>query len=207
MPAAFLPARHWSNRNDRFSVRAALSDERGCRRDIRSNGWIELRSSRLRKPVRQKKPVFFVRCGSLEIRNFTRHQFARVGSGPDVFADALAPSRSGSARPYRSQDISRKHRRFEPHSSLRVAFTRCLDGYPFAKAARLTDGGFRGNAPPDRPFLNSPSLSTGWPFTSNSSRSLNRPSNCLAMIARYAGQRRREALNCGRGPRAGRSGQ
>src|SRR6266480_4263949 len=43
--------------------RTALVDERGCRRDIRSNGWIDVSNSS--KTVRQKKSVFFVRCGSL----------------------------------------------------------------------------------------------------------------------------------------------
>jgi hypothetical protein len=69
-----MPARHTSLRDvpllEAVSTPAALVDERGCRRDIRSNGWIVLsKSSLLRKPVRQKKPVFFVRCGSL-VRNF-----------------------------------------------------------------------------------------------------------------------------------------
>ena len=64
-----MPARHKSLRTICFSkqilIRTALVDERGCRRDIRSNGRIDLsKSSLFRKPVRQKKLVFFVRCGS-----------------------------------------------------------------------------------------------------------------------------------------------
>src|ERR1700722_2841945 len=45
--------------------RKARVDERGCRRDIRSNGRIAVSRSSLREnPIRQKKQVFFVRCGS-----------------------------------------------------------------------------------------------------------------------------------------------
>ena len=74
-----MPARHESLQNDLLLEadfrQLALVDERGCRRDIRSNGWIDLSGSSLsRKPVRQKKQVFFVRCGSLELRNFTGPQ-------------------------------------------------------------------------------------------------------------------------------------
>jgi hypothetical protein len=69
-----MPARHTSLQDipllGAVFNPAALVDERGCRRDIRSNGWIVLSGSLLfRKPVRQKKLVFFVRCGSL-VRNF-----------------------------------------------------------------------------------------------------------------------------------------
>ena len=42
----------------------------------------------MRKPVRQKKQVFFARCGSLRVRNFTG-KIGQVKSDPDVFADAL----------------------------------------------------------------------------------------------------------------------
>jgi hypothetical protein len=42
-----------------------------------------------RNPVRQKKQVFFVRCGSL-VRSFIGLK-PKVKSGPDVFADALVP--------------------------------------------------------------------------------------------------------------------
>jgi len=42
------------------------------------------------KPVRQKKQVFFVRCGST-VRNFTGAETPIVKSDPDVFADALVP--------------------------------------------------------------------------------------------------------------------
>ena len=91
-----MPARHTSLQDDLLSRsdlnRMALVDERGCRRDIRSNGWIVFRKSSLfQEPVRQKKQVFFVRCGSLELRNFTGPK-ARSKSGPDVFADALVPT-------------------------------------------------------------------------------------------------------------------
>jgi hypothetical protein len=44
------------------------------------------------KPVRQKKQVFFVRCGSLRSA-ISPGPKARLKSGPDVFADALVPFR------------------------------------------------------------------------------------------------------------------
>jgi hypothetical protein len=44
------------------------------------------------KPVRQKKQVFFVRCGSLRSA-ISPGRKARLRSGPDVFADALVPFR------------------------------------------------------------------------------------------------------------------
>jgi hypothetical protein len=50
------------------------------------------KSSLLVKPVWQKKQAFFVRCGSLGIRNFTGAPKPHVRSGPDVFADALVPN-------------------------------------------------------------------------------------------------------------------
>jgi len=43
----------------------------------------------LSKTIRQKKQVFFVRCGSSDPQ-FHRAK-ARLKSGPDVFADALVP--------------------------------------------------------------------------------------------------------------------
>jgi hypothetical protein len=48
------------------------------------------------KPVRQKKQVFFVRCGSV-VRNFIGLQSRKVKSAPDVFADALVRSASAAA--------------------------------------------------------------------------------------------------------------
>jgi hypothetical protein len=70
-----MPARHTSPRyglltKSRFQ-QVALVDERGCRRDIRSTAGSHFAwASPFRTTVRQKKQVFFVRCGSL-IRNFT----------------------------------------------------------------------------------------------------------------------------------------
>jgi hypothetical protein len=75
---------------------AAPVDERGCRRDIRSNGWIVVRGVRSGKPVRQKKQVFFVRCGSV-VRNFIGLPSRKMKSDPDVFADALVRIASAAA--------------------------------------------------------------------------------------------------------------
>jgi hypothetical protein len=68
----------------------ALVDERGCRRDIRSNGWIDFRESSLsqnRSGRRNKVSSFGAEA---LLRNFTGPK-ARLKSGPDVFADALVP--------------------------------------------------------------------------------------------------------------------
>jgi hypothetical protein len=90
-----MPARHTSLQDipllEAVSNPAALVDERGCRRDIRSNGWIVL----------SKEFALF------ENRSGRRNQFSSFGadlwsaissgstpcmkSGPDVFADALVP--------------------------------------------------------------------------------------------------------------------
>ena len=90
-----MPARHKSLQDDLLLEadfnRTALVDERGCRRDIRSNGWIvSFEEFASRKPFRQKKQVFFVRCGS-QGPQFHRAARPSVKSGPDVFADALVP--------------------------------------------------------------------------------------------------------------------
>ena len=70
---------------------AALVDERGCRRDIRSNGRTAVfdRACSFRKPVRQKKEVFFIGADP-KVRNFTG-ALRQLRFGPDVFADALVP--------------------------------------------------------------------------------------------------------------------
>jgi hypothetical protein len=89
-----MPARHTSLQNDllpksRFEP-AALVDERGCRRDIRSNGWIvfpkEFALSENRSGRRNKFSSFGADpCDP----QFHRRSNAQVKSGPDVFADAL----------------------------------------------------------------------------------------------------------------------
>jgi hypothetical protein len=90
-----MPARHKSLRDgllleSRFHLKA-LVDERGCRRDIRSNGWIVFSKASVfsdADPAEEK--FFFARCGTLKLRNFTGRSFGlEVKSGPDVFADAL----------------------------------------------------------------------------------------------------------------------
>lgn len=84
-----MPARHWSPQREfasaDFNVRA-LIDERGCRRDIRSTAGSYFDE----KPVRQKKQVFFDRCGFLASA-ISPGSRPHVKSGPDVFADALVP--------------------------------------------------------------------------------------------------------------------
>ena len=87
-----MPARHKGLQaicfqTSRFNL-TALVDERGCRRDIRSNGWIEFSFLENRSGRRNKFSSF---GADQLLRNFTRPRFARVRSGPDVFADALVP--------------------------------------------------------------------------------------------------------------------
>ena len=80
-----MPARHTSLQDipllEAVSNPVALVDERGCRRDIRSNGWIVLSgSSLLENRSGRRKQIFFVRCGSL-VRNFIgRHAPSEIWS-------------------------------------------------------------------------------------------------------------------------------
>jgi hypothetical protein len=69
-----MPARHTSLQDipllEAVSNPAALVDERGCRRDIRSNGWIVLsKELALAKTGPAEGTSSFVRCGPL-VRNF-----------------------------------------------------------------------------------------------------------------------------------------
>jgi hypothetical protein len=85
---------------------AALVDERGCRRDIRSNGCTVIfrQGSLWRKAVRQKKEVFFIGADP-KVRNFTG-ALCRLRFGPDVFADALVPRRGIAPGALISQKIA-----------------------------------------------------------------------------------------------------
>ena len=71
-------------------TRMALVDERGCRRDIRSNGWIDFRESSLFQNRSGRRNEFSSFGAESLLRNFTGPK-ARLKSGPDVFADALVP--------------------------------------------------------------------------------------------------------------------
>jgi hypothetical protein len=68
----------------------ALVDERGCRRDIRSNGWIDFRESSLFQNRSGRRNRFSSFGAESLLRNFAGPK-ARLKSGPDVFADALVP--------------------------------------------------------------------------------------------------------------------
>jgi hypothetical protein len=95
----------------RFAFRSEFQaggsvDERGCRRDIRSNGWTVISAGfALTKPVRQKKLNFVIDWRSSfgadpEVRSFSGG-FRRLRFGPDVFADALVPLPARIRRPRR----------------------------------------------------------------------------------------------------------
>jgi hypothetical protein len=77
----------------------ALVDERGCRRDIRSNGWIDFRESSLFQNRSGRRNKFSSFGAESLLRNFPGPK-ARLKSGPDVFADALVP-RNASRSPER----------------------------------------------------------------------------------------------------------
>jgi hypothetical protein len=65
-------------------------DERGCRRDIRSNGWIDLSQEFALLENRSGRRNEFSSFGAdLQGPQFHRRSLAQVKSGPDVFADAL----------------------------------------------------------------------------------------------------------------------
>jgi hypothetical protein len=91
--------------------RTALVDERGCRRDIRSNGWIVFREGSLSQNRSGRRNWFSSFGAESLLRNFTGPN-ARLKSGPDVFADALVPRnasrsdcRAFGARRFRSFQI------------------------------------------------------------------------------------------------------
>ena len=73
-----MPARHTSLPDglllEADFERAALVDERGCRRDIRSNGWIVIREARFLKTGPAEETSFLRSVRILKIRNFTGPQ-------------------------------------------------------------------------------------------------------------------------------------
>src|SRR6185437_6481863 len=60
-----------ANRVDLTQSEKLGATQRGCRRDIRSNGWIELGKAPapLEAGPAEEKQIFFVRCGLFEVRN------------------------------------------------------------------------------------------------------------------------------------------
>src|SRR5262245_59907513 len=99
-----MPARHTSLRRllpqGRGLEEWLLSTKEGVGETSGQTAGSSFRGVRSRQsPVRQKKQVFFVRCGSRCGPQFHRSKGStvrrpQVKSGPDVFADALVPSRS-----------------------------------------------------------------------------------------------------------------
>jgi hypothetical protein len=96
-----MPARHTSLQ-DGLLLEAdftpeALVDERGCRRDIRSNGWIAFEEFALQNgPAEETSFLRSVRI--LRSAISPGPQSLHVKSDPDVFADALVP-RPGQIMP------------------------------------------------------------------------------------------------------------
>ena len=68
----------------------ALVDERGCRRDIRSNGWNVISKSLLLEN-RSGRRNRFSSFGADHRSAISPGSKLQVKSGPDVFADALVP--------------------------------------------------------------------------------------------------------------------
>src|SRR5450631_421534 len=121
-------------------------DERGCRRDIRSNGWIDLSQEFALLENRSGRRNEFSSFGAdLQDPQFHRRSLADVKSGPDVFADALVHRGTpwfpaGAERlalPFPKSSIIAVSDRpgFAARRMPRAARTRvpCADGYRFAK--------------------------------------------------------------------------
>ena len=70
---------------------AALVDERGCRRDIRSNGWIVLSKEFALHENRSGRRNQFSSFGADLWSAISPGSKPAMKSGPDVFADALVP--------------------------------------------------------------------------------------------------------------------
>jgi hypothetical protein len=76
---------------------AGLVDERGCRRDIRSNGRIDYFGGARSDGNRFGRRTSFFIGADPTIRNFAG-ALCRSRFAPDVFADALVPSRRAVIR-------------------------------------------------------------------------------------------------------------
>ena len=86
-----MPARHTSPAVTSRNIMKALVDERGCRRDIRSNGWIVFRGSSLLQNRSGRRNEFSSFGAGLRRSAISPGPKPGVRSGPDVFADALVP--------------------------------------------------------------------------------------------------------------------
>jgi hypothetical protein len=90
-----MPARHTSLQDipllEAVSNPAALVDERGCRRDIRSNGWIVLSKELALHENRSGRRNQFSSFGADLWSAISPGSKPAMKSGPDVFADALVP--------------------------------------------------------------------------------------------------------------------
>lgn len=90
-----MPARHTSLQDipllEAVSNPAALVDERGCRRDIRSNGWIVLSKEFALHENRSGRRNQFSSFGADLWSAISSGSKPAMKSGPDVFADALVP--------------------------------------------------------------------------------------------------------------------
>ncbi|WP_375413183.1 hypothetical protein [uncultured Bradyrhizobium sp.] len=176
---------------------AALVDERGCRRDIRSNGWAALSTGLApTKTARQKKEVFFIGADP-EVRNFTGGLKPQVRFGPDVFADALVPRRRAIARVRIFSKSStcrfRPLTAFKPGAASGVALSdcwisdvlthdasrRCCNGYRFAKRQGKSNSANPAVIQQTRCFCEAAISAVQIPFRFDSSRCLNCSSNLI----------------------------
>ena len=137
------PSGRFASRS-RFQIGGSV-DERGCRRDIRSNGWIELSkgSGALSKTGPAEETGFLRSVRIFLAPQFHRASKPQVKSGPDVFADALVHrgrlgSLAGAAAPgdlfpKSSITVISDHPGFTARRVQGVLRSRCSDGYRFAK--------------------------------------------------------------------------
>jgi hypothetical protein len=90
-----MPARHTSLQDtpllEAVFNPAALVDERGCRRDIRSNGWIVLSKEFALHENRSGRRNQLSSFGADLWSAISPGSKPAMKSGPDVFADALVP--------------------------------------------------------------------------------------------------------------------
>ena len=181
----------------RFLPKSALVDERGCRRDIRSTAGSNFRPSRIDTA---EETVFLRSVRGVRVPQFhPRPSGCGLRSGPDVFADALVPTRRGSPRLFYCPDIvdhgpdPRRRRSCAPFqqpaprhpSSVAAAHSGkapCGNGYRCPKRHGKPNFAIARKCLRHSHFFDSCDGRPPCAFTARSSRYLNCPSNLLVHI-------------------------
>jgi hypothetical protein len=195
-----MPARHTSLQDvsllEAVSNPKALVDERGCRRDIRSNGWIVLSGSSLLE-TGPAEETGFLRSVRISGPQFHRALTPAVKSGPDVFADALVPPATGVE--HSSSGAERSVLRISRHLIARSTAMRGADtarsalppvpaqprdpiaanGYRLPKRQGKSNPPIGQKPPSNKGFCDLAAIGAATAFTFDSSRYLNCPSNFI----------------------------